>query len=131
MEPTSNPRTGGFRTFVARLAVLTLVVWIGSSVLSPFDDLKFDQTVWHQYSGYSDPRSPRGRMYEDLESILLRTRPSREDVLQILGEPDAPAREQALEYSLGAWSGFRIDFDTMVIAFDASGDVSHVSRVQG
>ena len=127
MKQTLNPGWG----VLVRFAVLTLIVWIGSSVLSPFDDLKFDQTVWRQYSGYSDPRSPRGRMYEDLETVLLRTRPSREDVLQMLGEPDTPARDETLRYSLGAWSGFRIDFDTMVIAFDESGHVSGVYRVPG
>ena len=31
---------------------------------------------------------------------------------------------------LGAWSGFRIDYDSMLISFDESGRVEYVGRVQ-
>ena len=52
-------------------------------------------------------------------------------VLQMLGEPDDPERDGSLRYRLGAWSGFRIDYDTMTVIFDQSQRVSGVYREQG
>ena len=71
-----------------------------------------------------------GRMYYDIERRLERTAPTREEVLQLLGEPYREDEHGTLEYSLGAWSGFRIDFDSMYVNFDRDGRVSGVCKVQ-
>ena len=131
MEPEQKKRLSGARAFVARMSVLALILWIFGSVLSPFDDREFDPTVWRQHAGSSDWQSPRGRMYEDLRRSLLRDRPMREEVIQLLGPPDTSGQGAALRYTLGAWSGFRIDYDTMVVTFDESQRVSSVHRFQG
>lgn len=119
------------RVFLLRFAVLTLIAWFCGSVLSPFDDREFDAAIWRQYAESSDWQSPRGPMYEDLKRTLLRDRPTRDGVLKMLGEPDDPERDGSLRYRLGAWSGFRIDYDTMTVTFDQSQRVSGVYREQG
>jgi hypothetical protein len=131
MGPEQKKRFSDARGVVARLALLTLIVWLCFSVLSPFDDREFDSATWRQYAGSSDWQSPRGPMYEDLRRTLLRDRPTREAVVLMLGEPDESGRDDVLRYRLGAWSGLRIDLDTMSIAFDESGRVRSVYRVQG
>ena len=122
-------RRGGVWILV-RLAVLVAVFGVGRSMLSPFDDLEFDSAVWKQHPGETDWKSPRGRMYEDIERRLERTAPTREEVLELLGEPYREDEHGTLEYSLGAWSGFRIDFDSMYVGFSPDGRVSGVYRVQ-
>jgi hypothetical protein len=124
-------RYRGVRTFLLRFAVLTFFVWFCTSLLSPFDDREFDSASWRQHAGSSDWQSPRGPMYEDLRRTLLRDRATREGVVLMMGEPDESGRDGVLRYRLGAWSGLRIDLDTMSIAFDESGRVSSVYRVQG
>ena len=124
-------RFRGVRAFLLRFAVLTLIVWFCASVLSPFDDRDFDSATWRQHAASSDWQSPRGPMYEDLRRTLLRDRPTREAILQMLGEPDDPVRDGVLRYRLGAWSGFRIDYDTMIVTLDESQRVSSVLREQG
>jgi hypothetical protein len=124
-------RYRGVRVFLLRFAVLTLIVWFCGSVLSPFDDREFDSAIWRQFAGSSDWQSPRGPMYEDLRRTLLRDRTTRDGVLKMLGNPDDPERDGSLRYRLGAWSGFRIDYDTMTVIFDQSQRVSGVYREQG
>ena len=122
-------RRGGVWILV-RLAVLSVVIIGGGKLLRPFDDLEFDAAVWKQSAGTANTNSPRGRMYDDIEARLERTRPTREEVLRLLGEPDSQRQDETLEYSLGAWSGFRIDFDSMYVSFDRDGRVSSVYKVQ-
>jgi hypothetical protein len=112
------------------LGAVVLLVATCSKVTSPFDDREFDQTVWLQAGGKSDRKSPRGLMYDDLKSTLLRDKPTREQVLRMLGEPDVRKENESIEYLLGAWSGFRIDYDTIVISFDKADRVKSVHRYQ-
>jgi hypothetical protein len=125
----AGTRRGGVWILV-RFAVLSVVVVGGGKLLRPFDDLEFDSAIWKQYPGPKDYNSPRGRMYDDIASRLERTRPTREEVLRLLGEPDFRLPDGTFEYSLGAWSGFRMDFDSMYVNFDRKGRVSGVYKVQ-
>ena len=122
-------RRGGVWILV-RFAVLAVVLVGGRMLVSPFDDLEFDSAVWKQNPGEKNHNSPRGRMYDDIERRLDRTAPTREEVLELLGEPYREDDNGTLEYSLGAWSGFRIDYDSMYVSFGSDGRVSGVYRVQ-
>lgn len=99
--------------------------WVNSTY---FDNRDFDQDVWiaHRNSWASD--NPRGEMAYDLRDRLLRQRPTHPEVVSLLGEPDWPDQDppHRIAYILGAWSGFRIDHDSLDIVFDAEGRVERV-----
>jgi|SRR6266511_3681094 hypothetical protein len=97
---------------------------------NPFNDQRFNQSLWAAYSGSTDPSNPRGQMYEDLTTNNLKRGMSRQDVLTLLGEPDFSKEETVFKYNLGAWSGFRIDYDSLDIEFDQDGKVKAFYRVQ-
>jgi hypothetical protein len=97
---------------------------------NPFNDQRFNQSLWAAYSGSTDPNNPRGQMYEDLTTKNLKKGMSKQDVLTLLGEPDFSKEEAVFKYNLGAWSGFRIDYDSLDIAFDQDGKVKAFYRVQ-
>ena len=96
----------------------------------PFDDRPFDREVWLQMSGSEDHENPRGRMADDVRRRLLEDRPDRDGVVQLLGEPDFGREESLYQYHLGAWSGFRIDYDSLDVHFDGEGLVEAVRFVQ-
>jgi hypothetical protein len=97
---------------------------------NPFDDQRFNQSLWAAYSGSTDPHNPRGQMYEDLTKQNLKKGMSKQDILALLGEPDFSKEDTVFKYNLGAWSGFRIDYDSLDIEFDQDGKVKAFYRVQ-
>lgn len=97
---------------------------------NPFNDQRFNQSLWAAYSGSTAPNNPRGQMYEDLTKKNLKKGMSKQDVLTLLGEPDVSKEETVFTYNLGAWSGFRIDYDSLDIEFDQDGKVKAFDRVQ-
>jgi hypothetical protein len=95
-----------------------------------FDDKHFNQSLWAAYSGSTEPDNPRGQMYEDLTTKTLKKGMSKHHVLALLGEPDFSKEETVFKYNFGAWSGFRIDYDSLDIEFDQDGKVKSFYRVQ-
>lgn len=120
----------GLRNGIVILLLIVVVVQGFSWLISPFDEREFDQTTWVQFYQSEDPNNPRGQMYDDLRKRLLKDKPDRAEVIAMLGEPDYGKSDRGYEYMLGAWSGFRIDYDSMHISFDESGRVEYVGRVQ-
>jgi hypothetical protein len=100
------------------------------SWLSPFDDMPFDAHEWRKLYNYPSADNPRGPMAEILRKNLLNTRPTKNEVLALLGDPDCMSeedkqRQDFLSYGLGAWSalGFAPDFCCLQIYFDNEGRV--------
>lgn len=96
----------------------------------PFNDATFDAAVWATFHQSMDPNNPRGSMARDLEARLLETRPTRPEVIALLGPPDLVDERALVSYNLGMWSGFRMDFDSFDIQFDAAGRVAAVTIIQ-
>lgn len=96
----------------------------------PFDNKDFDKTTWVQFDNSNDPDNPRGEMYEDLIENNLSKGMSKKEVIDLLGQPDYKSEEYFLSYNLGAWSGFRIDYDSLDLEFDKDGKLVKFYRVQ-
>jgi hypothetical protein len=118
-------------------AVALWLLW--DNPTDPFDNASFDQALWSKWRGSWDPDSPRGHMASDLIGRLERGQPTRSDVLALLGPPEAPCSKltppagdlgQCLSYSIGSWSGFRMDSDTLDVYFGYDGRVRNAFTVQ-
>jgi hypothetical protein len=138
-----RPRTKRILVWLVSLAALAffgLVVAIWSIVSdSPFDENDFDRTTWLGMAGDMDPDNPRGGMAAALIEKLESKKLPREAVLELLGPPDYPCSalrypagpvDTCLSYNLGMWSGFRIDYDTLDIYFNAENRVVRALTVQ-
>jgi len=95
----------------------------------PFNDREFDQVVWMSFHESIEADNPRGNMAYDIID-RLKSGMSRADVLTLLGTPDFDEQANCLSYNLGMWSGFRIDYDSLDIFFDDSGNFSYAVIVQ-
>ena len=93
-------------------------------------DLRFDPTAWKHHSHDLDRDNPRGKMVADLSKQLLDRRPRRNEVIELLGDPDHGSEPGQVSYNLGMWSGFRMDYDSLDIDFDGDGRVRSVRSVQ-
>ena len=87
----------------------------------------FDQARWQQGNG-CDPNNPRLGMYEELRTKLLAERPTRPEVIALLGQPDAGSGSTEVNYMLGY---NLIDCDSVRIQFGGDGRVFDVSYIQG
>ena len=97
---------------------------------SLFGPSGFDQSVWLAWYSSSEPDNPRYGMVDDLQTMLLQDRPTRVEVLELLGTPDGGQGDDYLGYNLGA-SFVGVDFDALVIYFDENDRVFEVRIVQG
>jgi hypothetical protein len=104
--------------------------WLLLLRMDPFNQTQFDRQAW-----VAAPPD-RGPMTRDLLRRHLKKGTGRQEVLALLGKPNGrvtykgqPLVEGAgyertreiLRYSLGAWSGYRMDPDYLDLAFDESG----------
>ena len=121
------------RAFIVLVAVV-VVAFAGirscNNRLDPFSGRTFDRELWHHFHENDDPDNPRASMVASLKSKHLRPGLSRQQVTNLLGEPDVAKTPEMYEYNLGMWSGFRIDYDGLQIYFDAQGQLTRVQRVQ-
>ena len=86
----------------------------------------FDAALWRQ-STMGCASNPRLGMYGELREKLLRERPTKAEVLSLLGPPDgedAATINYALGYNI-------IDCDSVFITFGEGGRVSEVRYIQG
>ena len=119
---------------------LTLIAVIAAGVIgyifydlinNPFNDRRFQETVWKEYYQNDDPDNPRGNMAYHLRDKVLKAGMSMDEVRAILGNPDYSETENSLQYNLGMWSGFRMDYDSFDIYFEeGNGGLTHVEIVQ-
>ena len=120
----------GYLALTAAFTFVGFFVILFASLDNPFDDRPFSETTWAAYHQSTDYDSPRGQMYADLKRHHLRRGMSRDEVLALLGEPDLRESATHFSYSLGAWSGFRMDYDTLEVEFSKAGHLTSVDRVQ-
>ncbi|MBC8163697.1 MAG: hypothetical protein H7Z42_21020 [Roseiflexaceae bacterium] len=117
------------------IAVLCIVVFAGSiggyllfnqSVAS-----RFDAERWRQATMGCDSDNPRLDMYSDLQAQLLRERPTRDEVIALLGD-EGSAETAGTSDTLSYMLGYNIiDCDSLLIIFDSEGRVSDVRYSQG
>ncbi len=113
----------------------TVLGWLadaaGPPFAYPFDDRKFDQKLWAQASVETQD-NPRGRMVVDLLEHYLKPGMPEAAVERLLGAPNSKQTPEyfALKatgtiwcYSVGAWSGFRMDGDVLAVHFDTRGNL--------
>jgi len=85
---------------------------------------EFDATVWRNPPGCGsngcDVDCVRGQMVRDLTRSYLRLGMSRSDVIALLGNPQPGSLpvKTSLSYDLGMCSGFRMDYDALVLSFN-------------
>ncbi len=92
----------------------------------PFDDWWFDEQIWKAQHHKNNFSNPRGKMASDLKHRVLTTTMTQQQVLNLLGPPDWGQDKTYLSYSIGDWSGFRMDGDIFVVEFGAAGKVTQV-----
>ncbi len=106
------------------LAVLTVAAAIVglSEALDYRNQAEFNAVVWRNAlkCGYDgcDAECTRGHMVRDLTWKYLNPGISRSEVVALLGAADSPPAAKSLSYSLGMCSGFRMDYDSLVLLFD-------------
>lgn len=88
----------------------------------------FDPEAWRQAAPIGcRPDNPRSTMTSDLEQILQRDRPTKEEVRTLLGPPDIE-ESITMSYMIG---NVVIDCDMLTIIFGADNRVQEVRYVQG
>lgn len=108
--------------------------WLASELMplfdDPYDNRPFSQSIWLAHHNDWDANNPRGEMVKDLTNRLIREKPLRAEVLELLGEPEYSTSDNRLSYNIGAWHFIRIDYDSLDIHFDESLHVTKVEVVQ-
>lgn len=90
----------------------------------------FDRSIWMSYAHSEDRDNLRGAMANDVRDKLVRDRPSKEKVINMLGQPDSKLGEDVFVYRLGMWSNNRQTRDQMEIHFseDIVSDIQFVAE---
>jgi hypothetical protein len=122
------------------VVIAALALWFTwNDPTDPFDNAFFEQVVWSKWRGSWDADNPRGHMAADLINRLKDRQLTRDEVVALLGPPEAPCSvltppagptETCLSYSIGSWSGFRMDSDTLDVYFGHDGRVRSAFTVQ-
>ena len=104
---------------LAMVSIFFIVGFIGLVFFhnSPYDDKKFNQMVWKEYYQSKLTKNLRGPMVRDLEKNILHEGMKQEDVINLLGEPDYYKSGNIFKYSIGAWSGYGVDYESLDIYF--------------
>ena len=114
--------------------VSILLIWVSAWLIFGnsfgFGSSSFDQSVWLAWHNRFEPDNPRYGMVDDVRTRLLHDQPTRSEVLELLGNPDAGQGADYLSYNLGA-SFAGVDFDVLVIYFGEDDRVIEVRLVPG
>jgi len=121
---------GGLLVAIAVISLGVFVYIFYELFNNPFNDRRFQEEEWKEFHESLDPDNPRGQMAYHLRDKVLEEGMSIEEVRSLLGEPDYAETDHSLQYNLGMWSGFRIDYDSFDIYFDEDGRFTHVEIVQ-
>jgi hypothetical protein len=138
-EPTQkNPKRIFTIIIILGIMLICIVLFIRSPLYivfdmmvnqDPFNDRAFNREVWLAHHEDWSMANPRGRMAYSVRDLLLESRMTREEVIELLGPPEVGSESHSIQYLLGAWSGFRIDYDFLVISFDEDDRVNEVRIV--
>jgi hypothetical protein len=114
---------------VSCLGILVLIGGAGFLFYRSLNDTQgFDAALWRQSTAGCVPDNPRLSMYTELEALLLRERPTKAEILTLLGPADGEQEAATLSYTLGYNI---IDCDFVSITFDGDDRVREVRYVQG
>lgn len=123
-----------FRIIIALFMIYSLWagmrLWGWPSPWGPFAGKSFNREIWFAAAGDETPLNPRTPMVRDVMINHLSAGMSREDVINILGQPDYSVESVRLRYRVGMASGFGIDDDTLDIHFSQSGKVTEYKLFQ-
>ncbi len=122
------------RASLIRLAKVLLVllfllggaVWGLRTIFDYRNKADFNAEAWSKAENCTgalcEQECIRGGMVSDLQRRYLVPGKSRDEVIALLGpgRPTARADKGGIDYSLGMCSGFRMDFDSLIVAFDES-----------
>ncbi len=133
--PSNKARTitVGFILAIAIVCILLLArspLYLFIDVMlnpDPFDDRPFNREVWLDHYEDWGTMNPRGRMGKSVQQLLINSGMTRVEVKRYLGPPEIDSEDYAIQYLLGPYSGFRIDYDFLVISF---GDDDRVKEVR-
>lgn len=108
-------------------ATLALAVSLWRAAV-PFAGKEFDSRVWRDAADSLDQNNPRAAMVADIRR-RLEPGMSKGDVKELLGIPEME-RPSCFLYILGAWSGFRVDYDALEIEFDERSGLVKTTVIQ-
>ena len=89
--------------------------------------IKFDQKEWLKHNDDSNHKSPRWNMLTDLRENYLNKELNKTQIINLLGKPFELEKRYVestndtlnlMLYPVGAYSGFGMDFDFLVISLD-------------
>ncbi len=100
---------------------------------APFYGRAFDRAVWVENRNNDHMVNRRGPMAKDLQRRLHNEKPTKAEVLALLGEPDGMSewdkrRSDFLGYDVGL--GIGIDYHSLAIYFDKNDRVSRVCIIK-
>ncbi len=121
---------GGIAGLLCIIAISIFAYLFYDLINNPFNDQKFDETIWKEFHQNDDPDNPRGNMAYHLRDRVLKDGMNMQEVRSLLGIPDYSEGKDFMRYNLGMWSGFRIDPDSFDIHFDEHGGISHIEIIQ-
>ncbi len=121
---------------VLGLLIMALTFRAASYLLSPYNDLRFDPTLWLKSKNDSHKvECVRGRMVDDIQARVVTPGRLSSEIEATLGRPEAIHQSVEFQiessshikviwsYPIGAWSGFKMDTDYLAIGFDDEGRV--------
>ncbi len=123
------------------IVVITLIAFILYGRILPFLGKNFDQNEWLQLSASKgdleqvekDISCLKGKMVNDLKNNYLKYDiTTAQEVKNLLGNDYSQVykKDDCIEYSLGMCSGFKMDYDGLVICFDKNRKVRKVYTQQ-
>ncbi len=115
--------------FLALAVLLGVFVWWGS--VGIFSTSRFESAEW--LAPVSEEREItcyRGGMARDIKNRLLAPGMTQQEVESLLGRPDNHHKPLEIEYTLGMCSGFRMDYDGLIIRFSTEGRLINAYIVQ-
>jgi hypothetical protein len=83
----------------------------------------FSAAEWQSKHATEGERSIRSQMADELISSRRLIGMSKLQVAKLLGEPGAASHDNVSEYVLGPERGWGVDYETLRITFDRSGEV--------
>lgn len=114
---------------------LTMAVLLGAfawwASVGIFSTSRFDKAEWlAPISQEREITCYRGGMARDIMNRLLAPGMTKQEVEALLGQPDDHHKPQEFEYTLGMCSGFKIDYDGLIIRFSTEGRLINAYIVQ-
>lgn len=141
MRVNMSPRGRASLNRLAKVVLLLLFLlggatWGLRAVFDYRNKADFNAEAWSKAENCSgalcEQECIRGGMVSDLQRRHLIPGTPRVNVVALLGpgRPTARGDKKGIDYNLGMCSGFRMDFDSLIVAFDESDRLTNSWTVQ-